>query len=199
LKTGKKAIPLICSDADANPTNSPLIAIWEGGKNKKGHVAVSGSYRMFSDYGAGIKKFDNLQFTLNICEWLGNSLKAPKGVITSAVPASTLHGLEVPKKSREPAFESALSNPEKKSTSFRPSIQSSPISGTLPKQQRPTDEIKSISVAQEAPLDESNTIVIKLPVLETLLAEIRLLRLEHQQSLTEIKELLQYLKELIQR
>lgn len=198
LKIGKKAIPLIRSDADANPSNSPLIAIWEGGKDKMGHVAVSGSYRMFSDYGAGIKKFDNLQFTLNICEWLGNSHKTPKGAIISTVSASTLHGSEVPSPSQEPTFERVSAKPEQQSTSSRPSIQSSPTGGMLPKQQRPTDEITSITVAQETPLDESNEIVIKLPVLETLLAEIRLLRLEHQKNLTEIKELLQYLKELIQ-
>jgi len=199
LKIGKKAIPLIRSDADANPSNSPLIAIWEGGKDKKGHVAVSGSYRMFSDYGAGIKKFDNEQFTLNTFEWLGNCLKAPKSAIISTASAPTLREPEISTTSQEPTFGSISLKLEQPSNSSSPSIQSNPTGGTLSNKKRPIDKTNSISGTQETQLDDSNAIVIKIPVFETLLAEIKLLRLEHQKSLTEIKELLQHLKELIHR
>ncbi len=72
---GQKAQSIVKSDPTAEPENAPLVAIWDGGGNKKGRLAVTGSYRMFSDYGAGINKYQNAQLALNICEWLAKSNK----------------------------------------------------------------------------------------------------------------------------
>ncbi|MFX0207443.1 MAG: hypothetical protein ACFFDT_15750, partial [Candidatus Hodarchaeota archaeon] len=158
LKIGKKAIPLVRSDADANPSNSPLIAIWEGGKDKNGHVAVSGSYRMFSDYGAGIKKFENEQFTLNIFEWLGNCLKAPKSAIISKASASAQREPEISPTSQEPIIGSISSKRKQKRSPSSSSVQLKPTSETLSNKKHSINEKKSISGTQETRLDESNAI-----------------------------------------
>jgi len=198
LKAGRKAKPVVVSDADADPENVALIASWEGGKGKMGRVVVAGSYRMFSNYGLGINKYQNAQLVLNICEWLANSTKSPRDTAKRVESTPTPSALEVSKESRAPVLERISLKTEQVSPKS-PLV--SPYSGNETKLKKPRqmEEITPVTIERDHEPEVSSAIVIKLPILENLLTEVQLFRVEHQKSLEEIKELLIVLKDLLQR
>jgi hypothetical protein len=51
----------------AEPPNAPVIV---AGEHKAGRVVAVGSYRLFSNYGAGLSLRNNRTFALNIFRWL---------------------------------------------------------------------------------------------------------------------------------
>ncbi|NHK30163.1 MAG: hypothetical protein FK730_02340 [Asgard group archaeon] len=64
----------------AEPPNAPVIV---AGEYKGGRVAAVGSYRLFSNYGAGLSLRNNRTFAMNIFRWLArkDSGKAPSTTI----------------------------------------------------------------------------------------------------------------------
>jgi uncharacterized membrane protein len=65
----------------AEPPNAPAIV---GGEYKKGRVVAIGSYRLFSNYGAGLTLRNNRTLALNIFSWL-----ARQETGTSVSPSTT--------------------------------------------------------------------------------------------------------------
>ncbi len=81
----------------AEPPNAPIIV---AGDYKQGRVAAVGSYRLFSNYGAGLSLRNNRTFALNIFRWLGHldTGKAPSGAIKKEAPATAKVDAIVPPK-----------------------------------------------------------------------------------------------------
>lgn len=203
LRSGKKAQPVVTSDTDADPENAPLIAIWDGGKSKKGRVAVSGSYRMFSDYGAGINKLENTQLALNICEWLAKGSE-----LSSAVQPVTAPEVESTPTTAPEVELTPTTAPEVESTPTTAPEVASPITLSELKKQRSMEKIKPApsvqdhepeTIVQTPDREVSGSIVIQLPVFEQILTEIKNLRLEYQKGQEELKGLLEFLIERLQR
>ncbi|MHA1186695.1 MAG: hypothetical protein ACTSSK_07450, partial [Candidatus Heimdallarchaeota archaeon] len=72
----------------AEPPNAPVIV---AGEHKSGRVVAVGSYRLFSNYGAGLSLRNNRTFAMNIFRWLarGETGKSmPPTQQTTAKPAS---------------------------------------------------------------------------------------------------------------
>ena len=65
----------------AEPPNAPVVI---AGEYKSGKVVAVGSYRLFSNYGAGLSLRNNKTFALNAFKWLGG--KAPSSA--TAAPTS---------------------------------------------------------------------------------------------------------------
>lgn len=77
----------------AEPPNAPVLV---AGDFKQGRVVAVGSYRLFSNYGAGLSLRNNRTFAMNIFRWLGrlDTGKAP----SVAVKKETKIGAIVPPK-----------------------------------------------------------------------------------------------------
>lgn len=184
LKTGRKANPVVISGQDANPENAPLIAAWEGGRDKKGRIVVVGSYRLFSDY--GIKKYQNSQLSLNICEWLADIRKPSSEEVTQEEPISPPSKQKVSKEPEKPILEEIPMKPEQVVSPETTLVPSSSKSAAKPKKLSPIVEVKPATSVPVPENEAFSEIVIKLPVIEKLLSEIKLLR----SDLEEIKEIL---------
>jgi len=65
----------------AEPPNAPIIV---AGPYKNGRVAAVGSYRLFSNYGAGLSLRNNKTFAMNIFRWLAGSAIAEGKVAASS-------------------------------------------------------------------------------------------------------------------
>ncbi|MFW9923551.1 MAG: hypothetical protein ACFFDW_09740 [Candidatus Thorarchaeota archaeon] len=70
----------------AEPPNVPVII---AGEHKAGKVVAVGSYRLFSNYGAGLSLRNNKTLALNIFRWLIGKATATGGVTTSVPPIPT--------------------------------------------------------------------------------------------------------------
>jgi len=82
----------------AEPPNAPIIV---AGDFKQGRVVAVGSYRLFSNYGAGLSLRNNRTFALNIFRWLGrlDTGKAPSGAaVRKEAPATAKVDSIVPPK-----------------------------------------------------------------------------------------------------
>jgi len=82
----------------AEPPNAPVIV---AGEHKKGRVVAVGSYRLFSNYGAGLSLRNNRTFAMNIFRWLarGETGKSmPPTQETTAKPAAAKVANIVPPK-----------------------------------------------------------------------------------------------------
>ena len=181
LRLGQKAQSVVISEPTADPENAPLVAIWDGGRNKKGRIAVTGSYRMFSDYGAGINKYQNAQFALNICEWLAKSTK-PR--------------IDMIEQETEPEIKTIrTTKPIIATMQTTEPIDTSPISLSELKKQRSLINVKRIPDTGEIEPETLNTAVLHLPIVEKLVKEIQLLRKEYKKDQKELKEILNQLIE----
>jgi hypothetical protein len=74
----------------AEPPNAPVIV---AGEHKAGRVVAIGSYRLFSNYGAGLSLRNNRTFALNIFRWLakgdtGKSMAPTKDTTPISKPAT---------------------------------------------------------------------------------------------------------------
>ncbi|MFQ6125830.1 MAG: hypothetical protein ACE5R6_14675 [Candidatus Heimdallarchaeota archaeon] len=184
LKIRRKANPVVVSDQDANPENAPLIAAWEGGRNKTGRVVVVGSYRLFSDW--GIKKFQNAQLALNICEWLADIRKPSGEEITQEASIPQLSESKEPREPNSSILDNNLIEPEHMASPEITLIPQTSENAAILKKLSSKAEVKP---ATSVPVPEHETFsetVIKLPVIEKLLSEVKLIR----SDLEEIKDLL---------
>ena len=91
----------------ADPPNAPVVV---AGEYKKGRVVAIGSYRLFSNYGAGLNLRNNKTFALNIFKWLSrqdttkaSAQAAPARTVSSSTPASRVSSYVPPKSSPTPA------------------------------------------------------------------------------------------------
>lgn len=184
LKTGRKANPVVVSGQEANPKNAPLIAAWEGGQGMKGRIVVVGSYRLFSDY--GIKKYQNSQLTLNICEWLADIRKSSSEEVIQEEPIPHPNELEEPREPDSSILEKILIESEQVASPETTLIPPSSENDAKMKKLSPKIEVKPATSVPVLKHEAFSEIVIKLPVIEKLLSEVKLLR----SDLEEIKELL---------
>ncbi|NHJ31918.1 MAG: hypothetical protein FK732_03560 [Asgard group archaeon] len=83
----------------AEPPNAPVLV---AGDYKKGRVAAVGSYRLFSNYGAGLSLRNNRTFAMNIFRWLGrlDTGKATAVGVKKEAPATAKVDAIVPPKSK---------------------------------------------------------------------------------------------------
>ena len=84
---------IVYTSPAAEPPNAPVLV---AGDFKQGRVVAVGSYRLFSNYGAGLSLRNNRTFAMNIFRWLGrlDTGKAP----SVAVKKETKIGAIVPPK-----------------------------------------------------------------------------------------------------
>jgi hypothetical protein len=84
----------------AEPPNAPVIV---AGEFKGGRIAVVGSYRLFSNYGAGLSLRNNRTFALNIFRWLARKDTGKTPITTVPIkkekPATAKVASVVPPKS----------------------------------------------------------------------------------------------------
>ncbi|MHA1244205.1 MAG: hypothetical protein ACTSP7_06475 [Candidatus Heimdallarchaeota archaeon] len=74
----------------AEPPNAPVIV---AGEHKSGRVVAVGSYRLFSNYGAGLSLRNNRTFAMNIFRWLargetGKSMPPTQETTAKSKPAT---------------------------------------------------------------------------------------------------------------
>ena len=84
----------------AEPPNAPVIV---AGEYKSGRVVAVGSYRLFSNYGAGLSLRNNRTFAMNIFRWLargetGKSLPPTQATTPMSKPATKKVDAIVPPK-----------------------------------------------------------------------------------------------------
>jgi len=145
----------------AEPPNVPIIV---AGNFKSGRVVAVGSYRLFSNYGAGLSLRNNKTFAMNIFRWLAGE-STGKG---AAVAASTQTPPPPPPTSQQI---SAVVPPKRKSTeaSTKPSpIPPTPISSaTRTSTNAATGPVNNQAVIQEikglrAEISEMRDIIARL-------------------------------------
>ncbi len=124
----------------ADPPNSPIVV---AGNFKNGRVVAVGSYRLFSNYGAGLSLRNNKTFAMNIFRWLAGETTGKGAVATSTqtLPSSSTVQSQV----------SAVVPPKQKTTTT--SKKASPIPPT------PTSITSNSAIATTGPA--SNQAVIQ--------------------------------------
>ncbi len=117
----------------ADPPNVPVVV---AGECKSGRVVAVGSYRLFSNYGAGLNLRNNRTFALNIFKWLARAeTGAGSGVDKQTSPQSPQRVAAVVPPQTQPIRETTSVIPPRPpvtSTSEQPTI-TTPISTTQPK------------------------------------------------------------------
>lgn len=89
----------------AEPPNAPVIVT---GEYKAGRVVAIGSYRLFSNYGAGLSLRNNRTFAMNIFRWLargdtGKSMPPTQETTPKSAPASSkVNNIVPPKMQADP-------------------------------------------------------------------------------------------------
>lgn len=104
----------------AEPPNAPIVV---AGPFKKGRVVAIGSYRLFSNYGAGLSLRNNRTFAMNIFRWLAGKPIGEKVV--------TVASTQTPAPPTSQPQISAVVPPKQKTTTA--STETSPIPPAPPK------------------------------------------------------------------
>jgi uncharacterized membrane protein len=127
VRGSSKMQSLALTSNKAEPPSGPVVV---AGEHKNGRVVAIGSYRLFSNYGAGLSLRDNKQFAMNIFKWLG------KQKISAASAASTTQKDDSKSTTiiRGSASTKTTSTPPKSSTTTVKSAPSKPTT-TPPKRQ----------------------------------------------------------------
>ncbi|HUT81797.1 MAG TPA: DUF4350 domain-containing protein [Candidatus Bathyarchaeia archaeon] len=120
----------------AEPPNVPVVV---AGEYKSGRIVAVGSYRLFSNYGAGLNLRNNRTFALNIFKWLAHTdtsaESAPSGISsqTSLPPMQKVTAMVPPETRPMQGATSAIPpRPPTTSTSQQP-ITTTPIASSQPK------------------------------------------------------------------
>ncbi len=96
---------------NAEPPNAPVVVT---GEHKGGRVVATGSYRLFSNYGAGLSLRNNRTFAMNVFRWLSRSdigkAPSPAVAVKKEAPATAKVDAIVPPKSK-PVETSAKPSP----------------------------------------------------------------------------------------
>ena len=83
------------------PPNAPVVV---AGEHKGGRVVATGSYRLFSNYGAGLSLRNNRTFAMNVFRWLSRSDtgKAPSPAVAVKKEDKLVEKGKKPKKAKKP-------------------------------------------------------------------------------------------------
>ncbi|MBD3191362.1 MAG: hypothetical protein GF308_12000 [Candidatus Heimdallarchaeota archaeon] len=137
VRGSSNVLPLALTSASAEPPNSPVVI---AGEIKKGRIVVVGSYRLFSNYGAGISLRNNRRLAMNIFRWL-----ARKEVPTPGSAA------EAPPKVEERAIEEAIKTKTEAppTTESIPSPTASSVSQATPEPSSTPEEKEEKTVTAE--------------------------------------------------
>jgi len=120
----------------AEPPNAPVVV---AGEYKKGRVVAIGSYRLFSNYGAGLNLRNNKTFALNIFKWLARQESAGG----TASVAKTEKKVTAPTTSTAP-----LSRPKTTPTTTAPARTTTP--SAIPTRPQPTTTTMSATPRSQA-------------------------------------------------
>ncbi|HUU77692.1 MAG TPA: DUF4350 domain-containing protein [candidate division Zixibacteria bacterium] len=149
----------------ADPPNVPVVV---AGEYKNGKIAAIGSYRLFSNYGAGLSLRNNKTFALNIVKWLAGKDIIGSGVAPAAIkqtppPPPAKVDSVIPQKSTIPEKTSPIPPPPPTST---PSVASTTRTA-IDRQQTMTSTGSDNSIIQEieglrAEISEMREIIARL-------------------------------------
>ena len=146
----------------AEPPNAPIVV---AGEHKSGRVAAVGSYRLFSNYGAGLSLRNNKTFAMNIFRWLSGTKIDEEA---AATPAKTLPpppqaakptvSAVVPPKQAESTQKSSIPPPPPPTTSAKPQTTSTQASSSMVNDTNVIQEIEGL----RAEISEMREIIARL-------------------------------------
>ena len=139
----------------ADPPNAPVVVAAE---HKSGRVVAVGSYRLFSNYGAGLSLRNNKTFAMNIFKWLAGKDTASSGAPAVATP--------------KPARVDSVVPPKPTPTTSKPSPIPPPPT-TAPAASRPTPPPPSASTTSTTVSASDQSVIQEIDRLRAEIGEMR--------------------------